>query len=38
MIYMPSFMKIDIAVQAISRFYLSNLRGYNIDVTDGKDL
>jgi hypothetical protein len=34
----PSFMKIGSGVQAISRFYLRNLRGCNTGKTDGRDL
>jgi hypothetical protein len=36
--YIPSFMKIGTGVQAILRLYLRNLRGYNVDITGGKDL
>jgi hypothetical protein len=32
------FMKIDVRVQAILRFCLSNLRSCNVGITDGKDL
>jgi hypothetical protein len=35
MIYMPSFMNMSEGVQAILRFFLNNLRGYNIGITDG---
>jgi hypothetical protein len=38
MIYIPCFMKIGIGIQAILRFYLSNLRGCNDCITDRKDL
>jgi hypothetical protein len=38
MIYIPSFMKIGTDVQAILRFSLTNLRGCNVDITDGTDL
>jgi hypothetical protein len=34
-IYVPSFMKIGTGVQAILRFYLENLRGCNVGITDG---
>jgi hypothetical protein len=34
----PSFMKIDIDVQAILKFYLRNLRSCNVGVIDGRDL
>jgi hypothetical protein len=37
MIYIPSFMKIGIGVQAILRFRLRNLRGCNV-ITDGRNL
>jgi hypothetical protein len=37
MINVPRFMKIGIGVQAILRFYLRNLRRYNI-ITDARDL
>jgi hypothetical protein len=37
MIYIPSFMKIGTGVQAILRFPLSNLRGCNVGITDGRD-
>jgi hypothetical protein len=36
MIYLPSFMKICIGVQAILRFCLRNLRGCD-GITDGRD-
>jgi hypothetical protein len=35
MIYTPSFMKIGKGVQAIIRFYIINLRGCNVGITDG---
>jgi hypothetical protein len=38
MIYIPSFMKIGAGVQVLLRFYLRNLRGCNIDITDMRDL
>jgi hypothetical protein len=34
----PSFMKMDTGVQAISRFCLINLSGCNVVFTDGRDL
>jgi hypothetical protein len=34
MIYIPSFMKIGIGVQAILRFRLSSLNGRNIGIKD----
>jgi hypothetical protein len=33
-----SFMKIAIGVQAILRFCLRNLRGFNVVITDGRNL
>jgi hypothetical protein len=38
MIYIPGFKKIGTGVQAILRFCLRNLRGCNVDITDGRDL
>jgi hypothetical protein len=38
MIYVPSFMKIGTDIQAVLRFCLSNLRGCNVGVTNGRDL
>jgi hypothetical protein len=38
MIYIQSFMKIGTGIQAILRFYLSNVKGCNVRVTDGRDL
>lgn len=35
---MVSFMKIGAGVQAILRFYLSNLRSCNVGITDWRDL
>jgi hypothetical protein len=37
-IYIPSFMKIDAGIQAILRFFLRNLRGCNIGITDVRDM
>jgi hypothetical protein len=34
MIYIPSFMKIGTAVEAIIRFRLINLNGSNVGITD----
>jgi hypothetical protein len=34
MIYLPSFMNIGTSVQAISRLFLSSLKGCNVDITD----
>jgi hypothetical protein len=36
--YIHSFMKISIGVQAILRFILRNLRGCDVGITDGGDL
>jgi hypothetical protein len=36
-IYIPSFMKIGIDVQALLRFCLRNLRGSNAGFTDSRD-
>jgi hypothetical protein len=38
MIYVQSSMKIDTGVQAILRFCLSNLKGCNVGIIDGRDL
>jgi hypothetical protein len=38
MIYIPSFMKIGTGIEGILRFCLSNLKGYNIVITDGRNL
>jgi hypothetical protein len=38
MMYIPSFMKTGTGVQAILRFCLRNLRGYNVGIADGRDL
>jgi hypothetical protein len=37
-IYIPTSMKICTGVQEILRFCLSNLRGRNVGITDGRDL
>jgi hypothetical protein len=37
-ICIPSIMKIGTGVQAILRFCISNLRGCNFGITDGRDL
>jgi hypothetical protein len=34
-IYSPSFMKIGAGFQPTLRFFLNNLSGYNIGITDG---
>jgi hypothetical protein len=38
MIYIPSFMKIAIGIQAILRFCFSNSKGCNGGITEGQDL
>jgi hypothetical protein len=38
MIYTLTSMKIGTGVQAILRFVLSNLKGCNVGITDGRDL
>jgi hypothetical protein len=38
MIYIPSITNIGTGVQAILSFRLSNLRGCNVGITDGRDL
>jgi hypothetical protein len=38
MIYIQSFMKTDTGIQEILRFNLRNLRGCNVDITDGRNL
>jgi hypothetical protein len=38
MIYTPSFMKIGRGAHPITRFCLSNPRGYDVGIIDGKDL
>jgi hypothetical protein len=35
---LPSFMKIGIGVQAKLKFCLSNLKNYDVGITDEKDL
>jgi hypothetical protein len=35
---MNNFMMIGTGVQAILRFFLRNLRGCNVGITDGRDL
>jgi hypothetical protein len=37
-IYIPSFMKTDKGIEAVLRFYFSNLRCCNVGITDGSDL
>jgi hypothetical protein len=37
-IYIPSFMRISTGVQAILRFCLRKMNGFNIGVTDERDL
>jgi hypothetical protein len=36
--YMPSFMKIDVAVQAILWFCFCSLNGYNVGIIEGNKL
>jgi hypothetical protein len=36
MTVLPTFMKNGIGVQAILRFYVSNLKGCNVGITDGR--
>jgi hypothetical protein len=38
MIYVRSFMKFYVGVQAILPFCLSNLKGYNVVIIDGRDV
>jgi hypothetical protein len=38
MIYLQSFMKTGTGVQAILRVFVSNLKGCNAGITDGRDL
>jgi hypothetical protein len=38
MLYIPSFMKIDLDIQAILSFWLCSLRGCNVGISDGSDL
>jgi hypothetical protein len=38
MICLPSFVKIATGVQAILKFYLRNLEGYNVGITYRRDL
>jgi hypothetical protein len=38
MTYIISFMKIGVDVQAILRVAFRNVRGCNVDITDGKGL
>jgi hypothetical protein len=38
MICIPNFMKIVYGVQAVLKFFLSNLNLCDVDVTDGKEL
>jgi hypothetical protein len=38
MVYIPSFIKIDVGVQAILRFSLRNLSGCDAGITDERDL
>jgi hypothetical protein len=38
MIYIPRFMKTGTGVQAILRFFFTNLRGCSVGITDERDL
>jgi hypothetical protein len=38
MIYIPNFMKTSTGVEGILRFCLSNLKGCNAGIADGRDL
>jgi hypothetical protein len=38
MIYIPSFMKIGIGAERILRFFLSNLKGCDVDITNGMEI
>jgi hypothetical protein len=38
MTYIPSFNKIGKGVRTVLRFYLRNLRGCNVGITDQRDL
>jgi hypothetical protein len=38
MIQIPSFMKIGAGVQTVFRLCLTNLRGCNVGITNGRDL
>jgi hypothetical protein len=38
MMYIPIFMNIGTGVQEILRFFLRNLRGCNVGITNGRDL
>jgi hypothetical protein len=38
MMYIPSFMKIGMDVHAMLMFCLSNLRVFNVDITNGRNL
>jgi uncharacterized protein YraI len=38
MIYIPSFMNIGTGVEVILKFCISNFRGCNVGIADGKDL
>jgi hypothetical protein len=37
-ISLPSFMKLGTGVQAVLRFYHSNLNGCNVGISKGRDL
>jgi hypothetical protein len=38
LINLPTFIKIVTGVQEILRFWLRNVRGCNVGITDGRDL
>jgi hypothetical protein len=38
MIHMPSFMKFGGGVEGILRYCLRNLNGFNVGITNGRDL
>jgi hypothetical protein len=38
MIYIPNVMKICSGIQIMLRLYHNNLSGFNIGITDGRDL
>jgi hypothetical protein len=37
-INLPSFLKIGTGIQKILRLRVRNLKGFNVDITDGRDL
>jgi hypothetical protein len=38
MLYTPCLMTIGSGIQVILRFCLRNMRGYNVGITDGRDV